>query len=130
SEEFTKKTDNKDALGNIYIQLGYVYQNNFNDYNQALSYYRKYVDLFDKDDIQLVNTYIRIGVIYAILGNYEKELEYYILSDELFKKHNQTNDSFYANLLGRMAGSYKSLKDYDKSIEYFDLSLEHFLNIK
>src|SRR5690554_2793435 len=54
SKEFTKKTDNKGALGNVYIQLGYVYQNNFNDYNKALEYYIKYVDLFDKYDIRLV----------------------------------------------------------------------------
>lgn len=130
SEEFTKKTGNKNTLGNVYLQLGYLYQNHFYDYNKALSHYRKYTDLFDKDDIQLVNTYIRIGTIYRIQGNYEKELEYYMLSDDLFKKHNQINDSFYANLLGRIAGAYVNLKDYDTSVEYFDLSLEYFLNIK
>lgn len=130
AEEFYKKDNDKEHLAEVYLQFGYLYQDKFNDYNKALSNYTKYVNLFDKDDFRRVNTYYTMASIYEIQSNYKKMLEYYTLSDRLYKKHKQTNTHLYGYLLNSFADTYKKLKNFEKSLKYYDLALKHFLSRK
>lgn len=130
AEKFYKKDNNKRSLSDVYLQFGYLYQDKFNDYNKALFNYIKYVDLFDKDDFSLINTYQTIAGIYKIQSNYEKALEYFVLSDKLFKKHKQTDSHHYGYLLNNFANTYKELKNYTESQKYYDQSLKKFLSIE
>ncbi len=126
SIEFYKKTKDKNSLSDVYLQIGFLHQAEFKDYNKALFYYRKYIDLFDKDDFQLINTYSTIASIYMMQSNYQKALEYYMLSDKLFKKHNSTSSFHYALLQSKFATVYQELGEYDKSLKYLNLSLKYF----
>lgn len=123
---FYKKTKDKNSLSDVYLQIGFLHQAEFKDYNKALFYYRKFIDLFDKDDFQLINTYSTIASIYMMQSKYKKALEYYILSDKLFKKHKETNSFHYALLLSKFATVYQELEEFDKSLKYLNLSLKYF----
>jgi class 3 adenylate cyclase/tetratricopeptide (TPR) repeat protein len=128
SIEFYKKTKDKNSLSEVYLQIGFLHQEEFKDYNKALFYYRKHIDLFDKDDFQLINTYSTIASIYTMQSKYQKALEYYMLSDKLFKKHKATNSFHYALLQSKLATVYQELEEYDKSLKYLNFSLKYFLS--
>lgn len=130
AEEYYKKENDKKGLSDVYLQFGYLYQDKFNDYNKALSNYTKYVNLFDKNDFRRVNTYYTMASIYEIQSNYKKMLEYYTLSDRLYKKYKKTNTPLYGYLLNNFANTYKKLKNYEKSLKYYDSALKYFLKSK
>ncbi len=130
SEDFFTKTNNKKYLSDVFIQFGFYYQDEIKDYNKALEYYKKYTDLLEEGSFSRINTYDLMAELYGKQSKYEKSLEYYQMSEELYKQNKNTNGFHYGLLLLNIANVYSHLKEYKKSLNYYDTSLECFFEIQ
>jgi adenylate cyclase len=130
AEAFFIKTNNKQYLADVYLQFGFYYQEVIKDYNKALEYCKKYINLFDENNFILVNAFSWMAELYEKQLNYKKSLEYYQLTEKLYKKHQQTKGFHYGLLLSNIANIYSYLKEYENSLKYFDASLKCFIEIE
>ena len=99
------------------------------DYNSAITYFNKSLDLSRKlnDKKNITSSLINISQAYQQIANYEESNKFAIEGVELAKEANDLKlvRSFYSIL----ANNYQNLGNSKKSIEYFDLfaSIDKFL---
>ena len=111
-----------------YNNIGLVFNDQICDYDKALEYYFKALEIREKvlgkDHSDTAQSYNNIGTVYSDKGKYDKALEYYLKSLEirekvLGKEHPDTAQSY--NNIGNV---YYSKGDYDKALEYHKEALE------
>ena len=102
--------------------IGQVYHYKIGDYDKALEYYFKALEIREKvlgkEHPSTANSYNNIGTVYSDMGDYDKALEYYfkdlaISEKVLGKEHPDTATSY--NNIGTV---YSDKGDYDKALEY------------
>lgn len=91
-------------------------------YEIAQSYYlaasRQYISI--NDSIGLGQMYNNIGEVYKKLGQFDKSLEYQLLSIDL-NKHDLKSQRLTLYNIGEI---YIGLKDYDKALDYLNRALD------
>lgn len=88
--------------------------------DSALNYAIRSVDLHLKkesiDSILLANTYQSLGIIYKIMGKYDKAIEYYSLAESIYKEKQE--HFLLAFIYSNKANIFKTRQDYSKSEIY------------
>lgn len=118
--------DNPEDL-NSYLKLGYIYETRsivpfINEYNKALKYYSKALDLIKASPSSAGNTEIniylntRIGYIYFEKKNYSQAIEYLEKAKEMSPQNVEAN--YYLGL------SYDKIGKEEKAREYLSRVIE------
>lgn len=118
--------DNPEDL-NSYLKLGYIYETRsivpfVNEYNKALKYYLKALDLIEASPSSAGNTEIniylntRIGYIYFEKKNYSQAIEYLEKAKEMSPQNVEAN--YYLGL------SYDKIGEEEKAREYLARVIE------
>ncbi len=96
----------------IYFKdVGIVYAN-LKEYEKAIEYYQKAIEMDEKWAVP----YFNLGIVYKNLKEYEKAIEYYQKAIEMDEK--------WAVPYNNLGIVYKNLKEYEKAIEYYQKAIE------
>jgi len=120
--KLSKKSNNKRAIGNAYINLAVAYEMR-SDYVRSLDYLYKALKIYEalNDKIGLSLTYNNLGLIYIDNKNYKQGLQSYNKALQLnleLKKERTTS-----LLLNNIGDVYLQQKEYQKALSYFYKSL-------
>jgi len=96
-----------------------IYNNAVNSYNKDQNQY--YMEIASE-------AYFRLGDIYFVNNDYQKSIDSYLSSFEVFS--DETYVLHFPNAIFNTAQSYFILKNYSKALEYFRSFIKHFPNHK
>ncbi len=107
------------------LNLGKAYRLEDN-FSKSIENYLQSQTIFEtlNDQPGLVAITQEIGLLYQEWGSNEKALTYFNQAYTLNMSLQESSPESKANLLGYMAGSYTSIKNYPKAIEYYNRVLE------
>ncbi len=106
--------------------LGMIHQNKGN-YNIALRYIHKGLDLFQKvgDSIRLADSYGHLAAIEANLGNRKKSISYNLIALKIYERF---DDTYYqSQALNDIGQMYLLLGDYENAWSFLDQGLQKSL---
>ena len=105
-----------------YNKIGRVFNNQIGDYDKALEYYFKALEIrekvLDKEHPDIATSYNNIGSVYDDKGDYDKALEYYFKALEIREKVLGKEHPDIATLYNNIGFVYGTKGDYDKALEY------------
>lgn len=119
-----EKSNNLYGKANSYSALGNINQKSGN-FKEALSYYNKAFNVYKgiEDSLQLPGLLNNIGIMYDNLGEYNKAVEYLMLSLDGHIKNN--NKEGIASAFLNIGLSYFRQENYEKALEYYNESLKY-----
>ena len=119
------KTNNYYALGNLHVNLGYLFQQQ-GLVAEAEKYYQQAKDLFVKIDNQerLAQLYNNYGILYAENNDLKKSLAFFQVSTKIREK--LTNKINLANSYLNMGGITVMMKKYQQAESYLIKSRKLF----
>lgn len=111
----------KEVLSELYYRYGLICEDK-DDINTAVKYYKKCIDLGQKNNPYLADCYSNIAQLYDDIGQPNDAVKYYL---ESFK-----TDGIYGNLNGMYTTSMRlaeifSIKDYEKAELYYKKALQY-----
>lgn len=108
----TKLQDDKQPIQRNLYNLGLMYRySKPPDYDNAIAYFDTLISISKGDEIRLGNAYRVRGDIYDALGDFQRALENYSYSENIFKSKNRPDLQLKA--LINVSGTYVSLNDQD-----------------
>lgn len=114
--------DNLEFLGEAYVYLGIVYQNE-NRLDEASDNYSKAIELYRQiQSPDLANSLINLGDIYITRQDYQTALDLYLESLSLREAYE--DDAVLSYLYLYISKLYVELTNYEKSIEYTQKALK------
>lgn len=125
-----KSLKNDAEVARDYVRLGHVYKS-LSDYAEALSYYRRSLDIMLKageQDKTIAGLYNTMGLMYRKKGEYHNALDYYLRS--LKVKEGLNDEQFMQSTLNNIGATYWYLKDYDEALNYYQRSKDIALKYK
>jgi tetratricopeptide (TPR) repeat protein len=117
--------DNIPLLSNLYLQLGDLYQENY-ELAAALDAYNRVLEMNEgrNEEVLVAKVYNNIGVLYGKKGDYDTALDYHKKSLDIKEKVLGTEHPDTATAYNNIAGIYKSKGDYDTALDYYKKSLD------
>ena len=102
--------------------IGQVYHYKIGDYDKALEYYFKALEIREKvlgkEHPDTATSYNNIGLVYGTKGDYDKALEYYFKAKDIYEKVLGKEHPDIATIHNNIGGVYFHKGDYDKALEY------------
>ncbi|MDH5403621.1 MAG: tetratricopeptide repeat protein [Candidatus Heimdallarchaeota archaeon] len=120
------KPDNLDISWNSTLTnlLGNIYREKF-QFQKSLTYYNKFLKLQDnKNKLAIAKTNNNIGITYWYRGLYDKAIEFYKNSIQLFSSLNEINE--LGSVMNNLGILYYSLGDMNEALNYLVRSMELF----
>ncbi|CAF1511530.1 unnamed protein product, partial [Adineta steineri] len=118
-------SDSEKAI--YYNQLGVVHSNQ-GDYEKAIWYYEKALEILRKilpsNHPDLITSYINIGLVYDNMGEYSKALSYYEQGLEIWKRTLPSNHPYLATLYSNIGNAYHNMGEYSKALSYYKKALD------
>ena len=104
-------------------QIGLVYKY-MSEYDSALYYYYKSINLFDSLEIDSERASIlnRMANVYKRKGQFEKSLESFLLSLDISRRINDT--VLISAIYNNLSVLYRNMFEYDKALEYQFMNLD------
>jgi len=119
--------EDEDLLYKIKIlnELGSVYRR-ISRLDEALDLHEQALGLLKNfnDEEELTTTYVYLGIISDIMGNYDKALSYHQKALELNKKQNDIRG--IAGAIHNIGILYQKLEKYPKALDYFKQALKYW----
>ena len=116
----TKLQQDKDPIQRNLYNLGLMYRYSTPpDYDNAIAYFDTLISISKGDEIRLGNAYRVQGDIYDVLGDFQRALENYSYSENIFKLRDRPDLQLKA--LINVSGTYAYLGDED----YLDSFMEN-----
>lgn len=114
-------TTGKHMLGKLYNNMSQVYNEYRNDYNKALEYLFKAVEINKANNYLtgLSHNYGNIAYAYTMLGKHQLSLQYAYKMQEECRRLNSANRM--QNAYGQMYRSYKGAGNLDSALAYYIL---------
>jgi serine phosphatase RsbU (regulator of sigma subunit)/tetratricopeptide (TPR) repeat protein len=109
----------------ILNELGSVYRR-ISRLDEALDYHEQALNLLKKfnDEDELTTTYVYLGIINDIKGNYDKALSYHQQALELNKKQNDIRG--IAGAIHNIGILYQKLEKYPQALDYYKQALKYW----
>jgi serine phosphatase RsbU (regulator of sigma subunit)/tetratricopeptide (TPR) repeat protein len=109
----------------ILNELGSVYRR-ISRLDEALDYHEQALDLLKNfnDEDELTNTYVYLGIINDIKGNYDKALSYHQQALELNKRQNDIRG--IAGAIHNIGIHYQKLEKYPQALDYYYQALNYW----
>lgn len=108
----TKLQEDKDPIQRNLYNLGLMYRySKPPDYDNAIAYFDTLISISKGDEIRLGNAYRVQGDIYDALGDFQRALENYSYSENIFKLRDRPDLQLKA--LINVSGTYVNLNDQD-----------------
>ena len=107
----------------FYNNLGAAYVDVFGDYDQALKYYKKSLELklkTDSNNLILFSDYNNIGAVYRLKGDYELALSYHKTSLDIYLRQNIEMHENIATAYTNIGEIYMLYGDYVKALALFE----------
>ncbi|CAF1083001.1 unnamed protein product [Didymodactylos carnosus] len=115
---------------NVYFTMASIYENNEQQYNLAIEYYRKSLIIESNDsnedknkELNLASLNNSIGWCYCMLNKQNIALEYCQKSIIIYETTNNIANADYLNVCGSLALIYYQINDYDAAWNYCIKSL-------
>lgn len=125
--EAKRINDDEDLQLKIKIlnELGSVYRR-ISRLDEALDYHEQALDLLKNfnDEDELTTTYVYLGIINDIKGNYDKALSYHQRALELNKKQNDIRG--IAGAIHNIGILYQKLEKYPQALDYYNQALKYW----
>lgn len=121
-EQFVKKHGRSKIAPGVMIQLGNHYFNQKN-YEQAETYYTKYIKKYTSDPVYSFNAYNGLGGIYEEKGDYKKAGQIY---EEYITKHK--NSPFLPIMYLNAGKAYYFAGDKETASRLFDSIIKNYSN--
>ncbi len=129
SAELSNQTQNYVNLAETYTYLGNYYFDLLKDFNTAINYYQKALEIYDKINFRspASTIYTKLSHIYMLQKDYDSDIKY---NEEALRLRIELgNPVLVASSLLNLGNAYKNKNDYAKSREYLsaglDTSLRH-----
>ncbi|CAF1390373.1 unnamed protein product [Adineta steineri] len=110
-----------------YNRIGSIY-NGLKDYDSALDYLKKALDIQDKilstDHIDFANTYNNIAIAHHYKEEFQLALEYYEKTVNNHKFNLPSNHYDIGRIYGNMGSTNTAMGNYKKAKEYYEKALE------
>ena len=103
-----------------YTMLAYLYEDELGDYDKAIEYYQKAINVNPDDG----NAYGNIGEVYDKMNNYEKAIEYYQKNIDRIDVGSIVYDMDYTRLYWAMGEDYRRKGNYDNEIKCYQKIIE------
>lgn len=134
--EISKELDNKRTLSLAYNNIGNTYNDYKKDYNQAMIYYKKVLEISEELDLQdgICRANMNIAMCLKKTGNYNEALKYCLKSIEQAKNNKFPYDEKEGYLL--LSSIYELKKDFEnayfayKDFKFFNDSMVDIEKIK
>ena len=109
----------------ILNELGSVYRR-ISQLDEALDYHEQALNLLNNfnDEDELTTTYVYLGIINDIKGNYDKALSYHQQALELNKKQNDIRG--IAGSIHNIGILYQKLEKYPQALDYYNQALKYW----
>ena len=121
--------DNKDSnlyKVNLLHKIGTFYQIAILEYNLALKYYTRELELnrslYEENHPVIVRSLNNIGSVYLSIAEYEKALAYLLKSLEMSQRIHEGDHLDIAKTLNNIGSVYRLKAEYDKALEYYSKS--------
>ena len=122
-----EQAPNDSDRGHYNHQLGYIRADQ-GDYQEALSYYEKCLDMRQKtlpaNHPSLATSYNNIGSVYDSMGEYSKALSYYEKCLDMQKKTLPANHPSLATSYNNIGSVYDHMGEYSKALSYYEKCLD------
>ncbi|CAF3548300.1 unnamed protein product [Adineta steineri] len=110
-----------------YNQLGVV-RSNQGDYEKAIWYYEKALEILRKilpsNHPDLITSYIYIGLVYDNMGEYSKALSFYEQGLEIWKRTLPSNHPYLAASYSSIGSVYYYMGEYSQALSFYEKALE------
>ncbi|CAF0739889.1 unnamed protein product [Adineta steineri] len=120
------QTSNENDKALYYNQLGYV-KNNLGGYEQAIDYYGKAFELYEKtvpeNHSLLAISYNNIGSVYENMGEYSISLSFYEKALGIREKTLFADYSDLAISYNNIGGIYDNMGEYSKALSFYEKDL-------
>jgi tetratricopeptide (TPR) repeat protein len=124
-EKTNKENIDNEAM--LYQLIGDIYKENYLDFTTSITYYKKALNLFEKNtknDVKIVITLNKIGLCYQLQHDFENSISYFTNAINIMN----TDSLNKAILLNNLGLCYLDLEDYENSNKYLNLSHEMIKN--
>ncbi|WP_282089708.1 CHAT domain-containing protein [Aquimarina algiphila] len=116
------------GLSAIYQNFGVFYTDVTGEYDKALEYHKKGLDIalkyYGEHHSVTADIYDNLGIVFSFKGDYEKALYYYTKALQIDKVILGENHENVALLYGNIGEMYARKKEYDKALVYYKKSLK------
>ena len=120
-EKTNKENIDNEAM--LYQLIGDIYKENYLDFTTSILYYKKALNLFEKNtknDVKIVISLNKIGLCYQLQHDFENSISYFTKAINIMN----TDSLNKAILLNNLGLCYLDLEDYENSNKYLNLSHE------
>ena len=99
-------------------------------HTEALEAFKKYLDyrkkIYGNENYYLATAYYSIGISYKNLGESEKALENYMLSEKNIFLRDELNYGLLGNLYINIGNAYRAKLDYSNAIKYYNQAISSY----
>lgn len=127
SLEYLETVEMPEQLLLAYNSMG-NHMNNRGDYEGALEYYDKVLELVEKNPenfrqvTSFCRVYANIGITYYFKGDFENARKYYEIQMDFSEKNNDKVG--YSSAIGNLGLVYKEMNQYEKALECFETQVK------
>ena len=92
------------------------------DYNMALEYASKAMNIFSKDPLLMAKTYNNTAIVYESKGDYGEAIDFYHKAISIIEA-NENSHPDIATTYNNVAGAYEKNNDHLKALDYYEKAL-------